>query len=88
MIPKLVDKLCNRLGRVVGSDDAIDLGAAVTALVGDVAFDFSLAKKTNRVDKQEIYIDIVQVVHGGGAVWRVTKHSGFVLPFLNSIPLG
>lgn len=87
MIQSHVDKLCDRLTKSAGSDEIIDLGAAVTAMVRDIAFDFILAKSTNSLDQQDFDVDILQVVQGGGALWRLTKHVRFVLPLLNSIPL-
>lgn len=87
MIQYHVDKLCDRLVQEAGLDTVIDLGAAVTALAHDVAFDFILAKKQNSLDQKDFDVSILQVVQGGGALWRITKHVGFVLPLLNSIPL-
>lgn len=87
MIQKHVEKLCGRLTEAAGTGETIDLGAAVTALVRDVAFDFILAKGTNSLDRQDFDVEILKTVQGGGALWRITKHVGFVLPILNSIPL-
>lgn len=87
MIQKHVERLCGRLTEVAGTGETIDLGAAVTALVRDVAFDFILAKGTNSLDRQDFDVEILKTVQGGGALWRITKHVGFVLPLLNSIPL-
>lgn len=86
MIQYHVDKLCNRLAKEAERGTVIDLGAAVTALAHDVAFDFLLAKKQNSLDQDDFDVSILQVVQGGGALWRITKHVGFVLPLLNSIP--
>lgn len=82
-----VDKLCDRLAKCAESDEIIDFGAAVTALARDVAFDFILAKSTHSLDQKDFDVDILQVVRGGGALWRLSKHVRFVLPLLNSIPL-
>lgn len=87
MIQGHVDKLCDGLTKSAGSDVIIDLGAAVTALARDVAFDFILAKSTNSLDQNDFDVDILQVVQGGGALWRLSKHVRFVLPLLNFIPL-
>ncbi|KAG6365865.1 hypothetical protein INS49_000041 [Diaporthe citri] len=87
MVQRHVDKLCDRLTKSAGSDEIVDLGAAVTALARDVAFDFILAKSTNSLDQKDFDVDILQVVQGGGALWRLSKHVRFVLPLLNSIPL-
>lgn len=82
-----VDKLCDRLYKSAGSGDIVDLGAAVTALAWDIAFDFILGKSTNSLDQEDFDVEILQVVQGGGALWRLSKHVRFVLPLLNSIPL-
>lgn len=87
MIQRHVDKLCDRLVKSAESGELIDLGAAVTALARDVAFDFILAKSTNSLDQKDFDVDIIQVVQGGGALWRLSKHVRFVLPLLNYIPL-
>lgn len=78
-----MEKLCGRLTEVAGTGETIDLRAAVTALVRDVAFGFILAKGTNSLDRQDFDVEILKTVQGGGALWRVTKHVGFVLPLLN-----
>lgn len=65
MIQSHVDKLCDRLTKSAGSDEIIDLGAAVTAMVRDIAFEFILAKSTNSLDQQDFDVDILQVVQGG-----------------------
>lgn len=82
-----VDKLCDRLTKSAGSGEVIDLGAAVTALARDIAFDFILGRSTNSLDQEDFDVEILQVVQGGGALWRLSKHVRFVLPLLNSIPL-
>lgn len=87
MIQRHVDKLCDRLTKCEASGETVDLGAAVTALARDIAFEFILAKSTNSLDKQDFDVEILQVVQGGGALWRLSKHVRFVLPLLNSIPL-
>lgn len=87
MIQKHVEKLCGRLVNEARSDSMVDLGAAVTALAHDVAFDFILSKSENSMDQKDFKVKILQVVQGGGALWRITKHVGFVLPLLNSLPL-
>lgn len=87
MIQAHVDKLCDRLAKSAESEETVDVGAAVTALARDIAFEFILAKSTNSLDQKDFDVDILQVVQGGGALWRLSKHVRFVLPLLNSIPL-
>lgn len=87
MIRFHVNKLCDRLVKAAEFGNEIDLGAAVTALAHDVAFDFILAKGQNNIDQDDFDVNILQVVQGGGALWRITKHIGFVLPLLIPITL-
>lgn len=87
MIQMHVEKLCDRLSKSAKCGEVVDLGAAVTALARDIAFDFILAKSTNSLDQPDFDVEILQIVQGGGALWRLSKHVRFVLPLLNSIPL-
>lgn len=87
MIQGHVDKLCRRLKEFAAAGTVVNLGAALTSLPRDIAFDFILAKSYKSLDQEDFDVSIIKVVQGGGALWRVTKHVGYILPFLNSIPL-
>lgn len=87
MIRGHVDKLCHRLKGIAAAGTIVNLGAALTSLPRDIAFDFILGKSYNSLDQEDFDVSIIQVVQGGGALWRVTKHVGYILPLLNSIPL-
>ncbi|KAI1137268.1 cytochrome P450 [Hypoxylon sp. FL0543] len=87
MIRRHVNKLCDRLYSIARSGKTVNLGAAATALARDVAFDFILAKSYHSLDSEDFDVAVLHAAQGAGPLWRITKHVGYVLPLLNSIPL-
>ncbi|KAF3763269.1 cytochrome P450 [Cryphonectria parasitica EP155] len=87
MIRGHVNNFCDRLSKIAESGKTVNLGAAATALARDVAFDFILAKSYNSLDRDDFDVAVLHAAQGAGPLWRITKHVGYVLPLLNSMPL-
>ncbi|KAI0970397.1 cytochrome P450 [Xylaria arbuscula] len=64
-----------------------NLGAAITAVIRDIAFDFILGKNYKSLDKDDFDEAMVSATSGSGQVWRATKHIRFIGPMLKSVPI-
>ncbi|KAI1329342.1 cytochrome P450 [Xylariaceae sp. FL0255] len=87
MIKQHLDKLCGRITSFAEAGEAFNLGAAVTAFVRDVAFDFILGKNYQNLDKNDFDVHMVTASSGSGQMWRLTKHVRFIGPLMKSIPM-
>ncbi|KAI0110396.1 cytochrome P450 [Nemania sp. FL0031] len=87
IIEKHLGKLSDRITKFAGSDETFNLGAAITAFVRDVAFDFILDKNYKSLDKEDFDVHMVTASSGSGQIWRLTKHIRFVGPLMKSIPM-
>ncbi|KAI0391547.1 cytochrome P450 [Xylariaceae sp. FL0594] len=92
-ILKHLEKLCGRLSAAATPKEDrkaggphLNLGAAITAFVRDVANDFVLGKSYNSLERDDFDEAMVATSIGSGQVWRLTKHVRFVAPLLMSIP--
>ncbi|KAI0146123.1 trichodiene oxygenase [Xylariaceae sp. FL1272] len=87
MIEQHLAKLCDRITKFADSGDTFNLGAAVTAFVRDVAFEFILDKNYKGLDKEDFDFHMVTASSGSGQIWRLTKHVRFAGPLIKSIPI-
>ncbi|KAI1121324.1 trichodiene oxygenase [Nemania abortiva] len=87
IINRHMDKLCDRISAFAETHQAFNLGAAITAVVRDVAFDFILGKNYMSLDKDDFDEAMVTASSGSGQVWRMTKHMRFIGPMLKSVPI-
>ncbi|KAI0869644.1 trichodiene oxygenase [Hypoxylon argillaceum] len=87
IIKEQVEKLCSRLIKIAREGNTVNLGAAVSALAHDVAFEFSIAKNYHSLDSEDFDVAVLHVAQGAGPMWRMTKHVFPLLPILQSIPI-
>ncbi|KAI0506709.1 trichodiene oxygenase [Xylaria bambusicola] len=87
VINRHMDKLCDRISAFAESHRTFNLGAAITAAVRDVAFDFILDKNYRSLDKDDFDEPMVMASSGSGQVWRVSKHMRFIAPILRAVPI-
>ncbi|KAI1495963.1 cytochrome P450 [Biscogniauxia marginata] len=87
MIDRYLGKLCDRISVFAESRETFNFGAAITAFVRDVAFDFILGKSYKSLDRDDFDQAMVTASSGSGQVWRATKHLRFIGPVLKSVPI-
>ncbi|KAI1354453.1 trichodiene oxygenase [Xylaria sp. FL0043] len=87
MIRKHVEKFCHHLSQIAVLGKTVNLGAAISALARDVAFDYILAKSYNSLDSEDFDVAVLHSAQGAGPLWRLTKHTGYVFHILNSLPI-
>ncbi|KAI1412121.1 hypothetical protein F5Y13DRAFT_47653 [Hypoxylon sp. FL1857] len=87
MIHRHLEKLCDRISIFSESRETFNFGAAITAYVRNVAFDFILGKNYGSLDKDDFDEAMVTASSGSGQVWRATKHLRFIGRMLKSIPI-
>lgn len=85
MIDKHLDKLCDRISVFAESRETFNFGAAITAFVRDVAFDFIPGKSYKSLDHDDFDEVMVTASSGSGQVWRASKHLRFIGPMLKSV---
>ncbi|KAK4209717.1 putative cytochrome P450 E-class, group I [Rhypophila decipiens] len=86
LIVAKVDKLCSRIAEFSGTGRIIDLGAAISAFQRDVSTEFVLGKDYKNLDQDDFGVGMTLVFHGGGAMWRLTKHIRWYGPAMLAIP--
>ncbi|KAI0428311.1 cytochrome P450 [Xylaria sp. FL1042] len=87
IIDRHMSKLYGRISVFAESRKIFNLGAALTAVVRDIAFDFILGKNYGSLDKDDFDEAMVAATSGSGQVWRATKHMRFIGPVLKSVPI-
>ncbi|RWA05744.1 hypothetical protein EKO27_g9361 [Xylaria grammica] len=85
--PSKFDKLCDRISVFAESQETFNFGAAITAFVRGVAFDFITGKSYKSLDKDDLDKAMVTASSGSGQIWRATKHARFILPMLKFVPI-
>ncbi|KAI1504042.1 trichodiene oxygenase [Biscogniauxia marginata] len=86
IIKELVDKLCQRIDAVSGTDKTINLGIAVSAFTRDASTNFIIGKSYNNLEREDFNQAMTKTIVGLGMMWRVTKHIRWVAPLLLSLP--
>ncbi|KAM7211722.1 Cytochrome P450 [Rhypophila decipiens] len=86
LIVAKVDKLYSRIAEFSGPGKVIDLGAAISAFQRDVSTEFVLGKDYQNLDQDDFGVGMTLVFHGGGAIWRLTKHIRWYGPAMLAIP--
>ncbi|KAF2967491.1 hypothetical protein GQX73_g6110 [Xylaria multiplex] len=87
IINRHLDKLCDRISIFTKSQETFNFGAAITAFVRDVAFEFILGKNYKSLDKDDFDEAMVTATSGSGQVWRTSKHVRFIGPMFKTIPI-
>ncbi|KAH9894544.1 cytochrome P450 [Xylariomycetidae sp. FL2044] len=85
-IMRRVHKLFGRLSSFSESQETVDMGAAVTAFVRDVANEYIFGKHYDDLGKEDFDAGLVVGAQAGGLMWRVTKFIRFFGPMMRSIP--
>jgi cytochrome P450 len=77
VIRKHIEKFCDRMSGAAKSQETINIGAAVTAVARDIAFEFILAKTYNsqKFEASLLRTDTV------GHLWHFSKHICWIRPF-------
>ncbi|KAJ8122574.1 hypothetical protein ONZ43_g1262 [Nemania bipapillata] len=65
----------------------VNLGAAISALARDVAFEYILGRSHNSLDSEDFDVAVLHAAEGAGPLWRITKHVGYVFPIVNTLPV-
>lgn len=86
LIHRKLERLCERIAEFAGSGQAIDLGAAISAFQRDVSTEYVLGKSYNNLDQPDFGVGMTLIMHGGGTMWRLTKHIRWYGPAMLSIP--
>ena len=82
-----VQKLQARIDGFAASKSALNLGAALSATMTDVATEYILGKSYNNLDRTDFNQNLMNMLQGSGGMWRATKHIRFLGPMLKAMPL-
>ncbi|KAI0595140.1 trichodiene oxygenase [Biscogniauxia sp. FL1348] len=86
ILKELVEKLCQRIDAVSGTQKTINLGHAISAFTRDASTNFIVGKSYNNLDKEDFNQAMTKTIVGLGMLWRITKHIRWVGPLLLSLP--
>ncbi|KAI1294375.1 trichodiene oxygenase [Xylaria venustula] len=85
IIHRNVEKLCQRISKLTGSD--FNLGAAVSAFTRDTANEFIVGRKYNELDLEDFGMALSLASQGAGPFWRITKHVRWFGPAVRALPV-
>ncbi|KAK5626525.1 hypothetical protein RRF57_002240 [Xylaria bambusicola] len=85
IIHRNVEKLCQRISKLTGSD--FSLGAAVSAFTRDTANEFIVGRRYNEIDLEDFGIGLSLASQGAGPFWRITKHVRWFGPAMRALPV-
>jgi hypothetical protein len=86
LIRRQIERLCERVAEFAATGQAMDLGAAISAFQRDVSTEFILGKSYDSLNQPDFGVGMTRVMHGGGTIWRLTKHIRWYGPAMLSIP--
>ncbi len=82
-----VEKLQSRIDDFTASKAVLNLGAAFSATMTDIATEYILGKSYDNLDRTDFNQNLMNMLQGSGGMWRATKHVGFLGPMLKVMPL-
>ena len=87
MIQTRLERLCDRIDKLVETKSVFNIGTAFSALTIDVATEFILGESYDNLERKDFDQCMTNMLQASGGIWRTTKHFPFIDSMVKAMPL-